>query len=425
MAAISSGRSTPARGYPSTAVKRPADSSSGPPSKLQAMAGSEGGGGSGGGGIQGNDSDPQPIERPFRTHTWKLTLNWGEWMEITAGQMLWYRGSITFADIFPNFGGGVGTQRDNYKKLLAAFPYVKFGKLKVRMSNFIFLLDEVAATGSTPVTVTSITPQMYFVHATPHMENVPWFGLENRPMDGTASTRMDASIAQGAAPMPRGFNTVNSGSLESMCLSIPNSRPGTVTENDTNWGYDAAQTGSIDFRTAYNAPTVYNVSGQLVERGQMKFMNPGDCIEFECENNLEGKTFYSNDVTNVLDYTAGTSTAHDSFYVYPSQFRPLVSLTSQYDTTLAKLHQLAQKPIRHHFFQCPPIMNGNNAVLAQRVSMYCEQKLDIFMYSHEDMQWNLADQQLSAENAMYKWTTSQTADNTTQAAYNHIRAFIQ
>lgn len=326
-------------------------------------------GAAGGAGSKGGDSDPQPIPREFLYNTITFTLTMSTMIEFSSDTFKYLYTGSTLAQLFSN------SQTEPLQTYSGLMPLMKLSKLKQRFSNFIFLLDEISALGSTPVTTTAITPQMYFLHFHPCDSHAIRYSLT--PYD-TVETDLTWSLSA-ATTTPRDGPLVN--------METINATEGTdVLQMAVDFQTIAATALFSDYG-AYTADNiqkaienkVYPRCPNIMDRKQYSIVNPGDVLNLPVKTLANGP--WIDTTANI--FRATQSGANTSYYHYPTRTHPLGQARNKFIANLDEQDSL-KGFLHHHFFTCPPIKKSDGSILKQRVSGLYEAEMHVTLKMRED-----------------------------------------
>nr|QTE03892.1 MAG: hypothetical protein [Tarsiger cyanurus parvoviridae sp.] len=354
---------------PSTS-KRASSSAHGPPAKKGVGAAGENyaGGGAGSKGV--GDTDPQPIPRPFTRDGYRTKLTWAANIEITNQELKFLWAGMTLANIFPQ------SQTAIFDTLAPIFPLMKIGPTKVRLSNFIFLLDEIGSLGSTAVTTTSITPQMYFYRFMPKNASSIRIALTNDSSTGAAANMMGFTIAELGGGRNGPFAT-----MATMNASEGSDYLGLAIDNQP-----IAAQGNFSISTGVTSGTLTSTTNlkleripNLMDRKQFCICNPGDVIDIVYPSELN-----RNWIPSKQQYFQifGSDTSKQ-FYHYPTRNFPLNSSYVRQNSDV-QMGRVNNTPRNYDFFTCPPIKKGDSTILKQRVSALLEISCDVDMLRRDE-----------------------------------------
>lgn len=400
----------------SSSGKRGAPKPGGPRAKKSA-----GGGGNAGGsnsGTTSGEADPQPIQRPFKSNRAHLQLNVSTFEEITSDKLKYFTGCMSPCKLFNS------EQRIQAGKFAAIYPFVSVSNIKVRLSRFVFLLDEIGAIGGTPITTTSITPHMYFCHLHPADATTISYQLR----DGNSILNFDIKNKlnePGGAAGSALTDVVGMSDLEDLQM---------FAWSENFWGGISTASsvaglkvnGAHDFKVAQNLSTNYKnrITSRIVDRANLSYVNAGDVVEFTVNTNLKGKNLNAKDVQSWFDYVDATSDDPDAFYTWPGDFTAFVNRGTLQNADIATLN-MNDGPLNHHFFICPPIKKGDNTILKQRVSCVMEYSMHLNFWSREDI---AVDDLLAQNNAqkfnVQNWWPSNTVSTNAETTQGIIGTFF-
>lgn len=330
--------------------------------------------GAGGSGSGAGDTDPQPIPRPFKENQITFLLTFSCLMEIDSINLKYLQSGSSPTGLFSN------GQTDIFNSLAAAFPLMHIGKIKQRMSNFVFLLDEIGALGSTPVTTTAITPQMYFMHFHPSDSHSARFALCSNTTNPIATGQLLAWKPSTDAQTQRDGPFVNMTGLDSQDgieAAGLNTDSQTMSASALYTQFAAFSAGELQTRMP-NA--IYPRIPDLMDRKQFSIVNPGDVLEFDIETQVQ-KTCLPTNAGYFRSIGEGTNTL---FYHWPCRAKPLGNAMHRKNATLDLLDSIKLPFLRHHYFICPPIKKSDNTFLKQRVSGLFEASCPVTLYRRED-----------------------------------------
>nr|QTE03833.1 MAG: VP [Lanius cristatus densovirus] len=346
----------------SSSTKRAADSTTGGPSAKKGVGqGVSAGGMAGAAGGAGSKGETNPIPRPMKRNRMTFTFTKCTFDEITSDLVSYFPGAFTLCNLFPT------RQTDIVANLAELFPLMSIHPLKFKMSNFVFLLDEVGALGSTPVTTTSITPQMYFLHMRP--DDQTQTSIQIRDDDNKLLTFTTQIPDVNTSTLLTNDATFNA-NVENWALRTP----GTASTFQ-----DGGKVGPINASVMSGTPRVPRVA----DRKQFSIVRPGDAIT-KTYSTAVNKTLLATKIDYFRTIVSGaTPSFTTTYYHYPGRFRPLLYRDEMSNPTLAEKHPELGS-CTYDFFVCPPIAKGDGTILKQRVACMTEIEMSITLYNRED-----------------------------------------
>lgn len=286
-----------------------------------------------------------------------------------------------------------------------------------KMSNLIFLQDDLRVQSNTPTDATAFTQVCYLVQFSPAAQ-MNYFALGNLE---DANTMVNNPLYYKLLPNPDSqLVKVGEQTYQDFEKLIVNPAQAGIY---AGWNPDhkaCPKTMEQGFKDPYISPNQCPVStggtigsyfssnfnvpfteeyffkptsciAKATNMDHIKFYKYGDSIDIPIQTNLEGvhlTDHLSNSFTNRFP-TQFTISGDDKYvltsaFIYPGNNRPYKCRCYQYDPTIScTLHNKEFKPLQHSFFTMPPIKKPNGALLGQRCSVLLEQSFSITFHMNE------------------------------------------
>lgn len=365
-------------------------------------------GGSGKKGVPADDSKQQLIPRHLPDQSITLNFKLTTWDEFAPGKLYYLPTSYTPRLLFENV-----EIRRQLAKFIPVMESFEFHTPEVRISNLIFLQDDLRVQSSTPTDATAFTQVCYLIHYCPEQE-FEYFklgNLINRTNNQYEDLNFEFETNQDSSFLTVG--DINYTDFEKL-LVIP-----AQANFYAGWDSDQRDTFIIkpyNIKVPYISPTFtspasaqieafhryyscnFNVQDDNTRRWRApgtnigfaknqngtKFYKYGDTISCPINTNMEGlrlakanNNFFWNDYQTTLTVD-GETIRYNTQFIYPGNNRPYLCRCTNYEvSSTCTHHNKNKKKLKHHFFTMPPIKKPNGALLGQRCSVVCEQTFSI------------------------------------------------
>lgn len=354
-------------------------------------------------GVPAADDKVNPIPRHLPEKSVTLHFTRRTWEEFAPG-VLYYLPTTVGPKYMFNL-----QMKNQFLKFRGLWETMQIHTPKARISNLIFLQDDLRVQSSTPTDATAFTQVCYLVHFSPKAGQ-QYFKLADVTAKSTGAHKtLDYNLDPG---IDRQFTIIGETQYTDfehlMCLPA---KVGTYAGWDPN--QDSAPTKApYAWTGAYISPTAgpnasCNLNVQYDETSpyffdpakciamatdmdSISFMKYGDTKELTMVTNLEGKHLYCAPINDPFYETTLSTTIGDdkvrysTEWMYPGNNRPYICRCSNFDAKFScTLHNKGYAAIQHHFFTMPPIKKPNGALLGQRVSCLVEQSISITFNFHE------------------------------------------
>lgn len=350
--------------------------------------------------------DPIPRHLPLQS----VTLNFTQrtWETFKPGQLYYLPICQTPRYMFDH------SMYNQFSKFREMFGTMEIHQPRVRMSNFIFLQDELRVQAGTPTDSTAYTQVMYMVDFQPKGQNM-FFRLGEADNNlATASTNYSYQLEP---PANTQFITINGFTNFDRMVLLP------AQVNDAA-GFEPGadiEIGNVgDIRTSYIPPNAESqlrifshsmeVNSPRLFRGintsvgfarnmdKVSFHQHGDSIEFAPNTNLNkiklmntnANSFLHDQTLQVEQEIEGMdgmqTTVYLGEFVYPGRNRPFMSRADNLnEETNAITSGKHFKPLDHKFFCIAPIRKPNGQLLGQRCSFVLEQNISVTFHMNQSM----------------------------------------
>lgn len=382
-------------------------------------------GGSGKKGCPADDCKTQLIPRSLPPSSITINFKLTTWEEFAPGKLYYLPTCVTPKWI-------VNANNNLQNQLLQFMPLAQSFEIhtpEVKLSNLIFLQDDLRVQSNTPTDATAFTQVCYLMHFTPttpteyfklgnvvNQRNTDYTNLEYelQPNYNSAFTQVgeiNYTDFSSTILVPANVNPYAGWNPYSRDANNPgkpfNSYPPYISPITRSKTYGE----SIDFHryVSHNLqPPDTTASSYFLKPsktiGYIKDMDKttiykyGDTINLPIQTNLEGQHlarssnnyFWTDQTFTYITPDKDTVVYNKEFY-YPGNNRPFICRCTQYDPTVGcLLHNKSFKKLKHHFITMPPIRKPNGALLGQRCSAICEQTFAITVH-FDTSHWNNSD----------------------------------
>nr|QTE03899.1 MAG: VP1 [Phylloscopus fuscatus densovirus] len=323
-----------------------------------------------------------------------------------------------------------------------------------KLSNLIFLQDDLRVQSNTPTDATAFTQVCYLMHYNPAAQT-EYFRLDDVMQYGnnTVTKPLTYNLLSGQNTKSQFIKVGETSFTDFENLAIIPAKinetagwvPGKAfadAKNNYNIDDPYIPPSPITQEPFYTLSKKYSANMNvdpddhyymepnthlLWARNQDKvcFYKYGDTIELPKTTNLEGVQLMNtraNDFTNQYSEAVsigGTRVEYLTEFLYPGNNRPFKCRCTNLDPYLGcSLHNKGFKPLQHHFIMMPPIRKPNGALLGQRCSALMEQSMSVTFHFHESTfatgedQTNMMAQKHGAviRRAIYGQTTTEPAE---------------
>lgn len=379
-------------------------------------------GGSGKKGCPSDDTKTQLIPRSLPPSSITIHFKLTTWEEFAPGR-LYYLPTCVTPKWIVNGNNNLQLQLAQYLPLAQSF---EIHTPEVKLSNLIFLQDDLRVQSNTPTDATAFTQVCYLMHFCPttpteyfklgnlvngRNSDVTDLEYELQPNYNSAFTQVgeinytdftNTLLIPAYINRTAGWNT--DGNRGQNPNPPYNDFPPYISPMTTPKSFGE----TIDFHRYCSHNLQANASSHFLKPnktiGFIKDMDKttiykyGDTIHLPIETNLEGQTlarspnnYFWTDQT--FTYVGGGNTVvYQKEFYYPGNNRPFLCRCTQYDPYVGCiLHNKSFKKLKHHFITMPPIRKPNGALLGQRCSAICEQTFAITI-NFDTSHWNSSDE---------------------------------
>lgn len=290
------------------------------------------------GGNSSLDGELTSIPRPFNKGMISTLFTYSKTVMIDSSKLHFITCGMTLANLFSE------SQVSFVDTMAASFPLMKIGPIYVRLSNFVFLIND----------TTAITNQMYLYHVTPSQESSFRFYITE---DGeTKGVPLDNLTPLVAMTSSSNMNEIELKRDSTAIADTLNFRP-----------YAALDADDLQSET----DTLFERIPFIMNRKQFRIAKAGDCVDLKYESSLNTTW-----IPSKSEYFRLTKTDNEgSLYCVPTRNAPL--LISDLRTNV-NVHEgvVFDRANRYDFFTCPTIKN-NVGLVPQRVSAVLEIECEI------------------------------------------------
>lgn len=349
-----------------------------------------------------SESSTQPIPRHLPEKSVTLHFKRTTWEEFAPGKLYYLPTCVNPKYMFNE------NMREQFNKFKGLWETMTISAPHTRVSNLIFLQDDLRVQSNTPTDATAFTQVCYLVHFAPAAQT-EYFQFGNLAQrEGTKYTPLQYTLQP---EEDKQFTLIGEREYESFdkLLTIP-------ARINKYAGWNPSDTGAPKSPYSYTKPYISpreldgivscnlqvensdayflhsnKVLAYAQDQDYIKFFKYGDTIDLGITTNLEGTKLYkdrANDFLNesvVVNVETGTDkVTYDTEFMYPGNNRPVLCRCYNFDPQFSCInHNKDFKPLKHHFFTMPPIKKPNGALLGQRCSVLVESTMTVTFNFHE------------------------------------------
>lgn len=323
------------------------------------------------------ESGNEMIPKPLPLQCIHFNFNVKSYEELTSGQLLYFMGCQTPAQIFGPGAANLDAQLKNYYAFAQVFDMIKIHPMSVKCHTFVYLLDEITTSGSTPATTTSITNQVYFHHMCPKSLMKHQYFVLSSAAPGGILTMDSASVLV--------YDRSSTGTLWKQISSSFDPEAYRFQVKSSRSTYFPA--GTIP--AAANGTDIRDLTtSRILDRGEYENIHAGGEINFSINSAVNSVYLPSKDADgNAVKYFDAvnevTAVSPVQAFHWPGRWRPLLTRSQNYEDLLHR-DDVNMPALMHHFIFCPPIKNGSGGILKQRISFQMEVQMSVELCRRED-----------------------------------------
>lgn len=347
------------------------------------------------------DTKVQPIPRLLTQKSITLHFFRRTWEEFAPGKLYYLPTSVNPKYMFNE------NMRNQMAKFKGFWETMEISSPSCRISNLVFLQDDLRVQSNTPTDATAFTQVCYLLHWTPAAQTeyfqlgnlVQRTGTKYNPLKYDLEPKEDQQFTLIGEVEYEGFDKLLA--IPAKINKFAGWDPGSEQFPKSPYSIKKPYFGPGEFNgdiscnlQVENSDTYYLHSNKVIAYAQdmdhLHLYKYGDTVNLEVETNLNGSKLYKhveNDFLKdtILEYKTDTDkVVYDTEWMYPGNNRPLLCRCYNFDARFScTQHNKGFKPLKHHFISMPPIKKPNGALLGQRCSVMVEQSFSVTFNAHE------------------------------------------